>query len=1002
MREESYTAKRVDRLIDRDFPTCPTLSATARCSGMAFVQRSGAPRSSLRALRDNIREIRCGLIDTSGDMQLLLVTFLHPMQVDGDAWPDALPLAASGTFTLRSFAMEQEEHTDPSRLDTHAIFRRIELWWGGRLHRIAIDTLAPLSIATLWDMPRLDIHSPTPPAADRTSTQATPAMMAGRGPLADGIARVSHAAVPIDNKVGDRLSGMTADLHDQHDRMTPAAILRDMRDRLFSSRLFGETGEGNGTPGSPPASANGPGLLSSIMGWLRWHTPLGDPLRKQFNARIDLVERMIAANDIDGALKLALRLGGGKLGEKSRIRYPNRLPGRRSTLDFDLASPNFTMPIMGDAAFLSLNGRYRQLADQLERQGDFHRAAYIRSQLLGDHRGAVLTLEAGELYRDGAKLALDARLDPSMAIRLFFKAGELSTALALAKRADCFEELAEDSRDKGHDYHAYVIRAWTDMLLATGQPLRALQVTDHLTTTKDVDPALLALRRDWIELALHDTAGDGFDTELMVRTLTSASWTADDISPRGLESFPYMPSINGSGPFPAVLEWLQIMLRGDVPDARDTLLDLLNALMRIANTESIEQAAFWRGPALPVIETFARSLIELASNGLSENDLQIVHALLAKANLQVMATDVRKLSKLHSAPIPAKPEWHIPSATTTRPAIKHACLLSNGHMLVWRESRLLELLDGSGTALWRQNISDVVGLVSIGSSPNAIVIQAQRDGTRSLTRFSSRDRMFNFIGNIDLIAHHDITSESQWLVQIGGKIGALDLAKLCMPTPEIEFLWSCALTDRLNVVVFAHYQHATCWLTRDVSHDRYGIVELWSLRPSGELTTSICMPAQPVKDEGVIPPGDWHWDKATIGSTHDPKQWMRIMPWSEMEERRAQSYYAAISAAGIDEVDRFQPLDFGRSYVRTIESANDEEGIVPVQIDTSVVDSVQHPSIMTLRHGQQTQLTCLARGCSGLPNAGRKARPSPGVVLFGDNHGRLFIVSGKYRRVTTI
>jgi hypothetical protein len=57
-------------------------------------------------------------------------------------------------------------------------------------------------------------------------------------------------------------------------------------------------------------------------------------------------------------------------------------------------------------------------------------------------------------------------------------------------------------------------------------------------------------------------------------------------------------------------------------------------------------------------------------------------------------------------------------------------------------------------------------------------------------------------GLVDLVAHHTITSDGAWLVQIGGEFGALDLAAPRASVPRFEFLWSCALTERVRAVAF--------------------------------------------------------------------------------------------------------------------------------------------------------------------------------------------------------
>ena len=92
--------------------------------------------------------------------------------------------------------------------------------------------------------------------------------------------------------------------------------------------------------------------------------------------------------------------------------------------------------------------------------------------MLNSHRKAALTLEAGELFAEAARLAIDAKLEPVLAIRVLFKAGELDAALALAKRDGCFDQLAEDNRLKDGRYHAFVAPARARWLAGGGPSAR--------------------------------------------------------------------------------------------------------------------------------------------------------------------------------------------------------------------------------------------------------------------------------------------------------------------------------------------------------------------------------------------------------------------------------------------------------------------------------------------------------------------------------------------------
>lgn len=944
---------------------------------MAFVLREDAPMPDLRPIREAIRGLWRGTLGHDVHApKLILVALAAPMEVDAAAWPSALPLVATRGATLTSFAQDTGAPATETRPLATAEIRRLELWWGGQLHRIVVEMLEKLPIAELWSMPRIHIHHPAARVGAAKAAMGAVGGAAGEGTAEAGRAPVSRASVPIAEDGADLLRDMAAQLKATEERTRLSSIVRQAFGQLFGTRLFGAGGgNGSGSGGQGNQPPRQPGLLANLAGWLRWHTPLGNGLRNQFGERLGVVEKMIASGDLDGALRLALRLGRENPPKKSQSRYPGQLPGARARLDFDLAGEDFVAPIFGDGAYYALRARYVQLAEQLERNGDFRRAAYIHSQLLGDHHRAVLVLEKGQLFQEAAKLAINSRQEPALAIRMLFLAGEDHAALALAKRTACFDELAEDSRKKNPAYHAYVIKAWTDVLLGTGQPLRALQVTDHLTEAAPIDDPLLTARRDWLHAALAVDEGENIDSELAVRAILTTA---------------------GGAPEAAILDWLGAVIRGDAEDAGMLLLDLLGHLSRLGVPDRAEQAAFWQGPAQALIEDFARSLIATASSTLSPRDLEALRSVLSRAGLPVLEADIGKLTKLHVSPAKPDREWQVPPVTAERPAVKCACLLGNGNMLIWRESRLLQLLDRDGATVWQQNVSDVTGLVAIGSSPNVVVVQAQQDGTSLLTRFASHTRTFHTIGKVALAAHHDITSESQWLVQVGGEIGALDLVKLCASSARIEFLWSCALTDRLRVIAFGHYPDGASWITRDVSQDRAGVIEIWSLKSTGQLTTSVCLPARGDELSKPLPPSDWYWSmqhgvnlmKTTGGDTAGKAMFIAL--WSEDQESQARILAAARARARTADFDTVQSCDFGRPYVGRVTLGDSNE------TQTTITEAGEKSPSLILGGHEAARLSCVARGRPGTTS---RAETEAGTMLVADDYGRLFEVAPGDRRV---
>ena len=69
-----------------------------------------------------------------------------------------------------------------------------------------------------------------------------------------------------------------------------------------------------------------------------------------------------------------------------------------------------------------------------EAQGKIERAAWVYAELIGDAEEAVQVLERGGKLREAAEVAEKKELAPGLIVRLWFQAGEVERALAIARR----------------------------------------------------------------------------------------------------------------------------------------------------------------------------------------------------------------------------------------------------------------------------------------------------------------------------------------------------------------------------------------------------------------------------------------------------------------------------------------------------------------------------------------------------------------------------------------
>jgi hypothetical protein len=300
----------------------------------------------------------------------------------------------------------------------------------------------------------------------------------------------------------------------------------------------------------------------------------------------------------------------------------------------------------------------------------------------------------------------------------------------------------------------------------------------------------------------------------------------------------------------------------------------------------------------------------------------------------------------------------------------------------------MQLLGRHGEVLWQGNVGDVEALIAVGSGANVIVVQNDAQGsagTRRLTRFATHSRSFHPVGALDLVAYHDVTSEGQWMVQVGGQIGALDLVKLCERTPAVALLWSCALTSAVHARAFYHDPGAPSWLTVSSQPGREGVVEKWMLVGGQELTAQIARPTTAGKNAQIIPPSAWWWGQYNL-PPEDLRSNARLpfVIWSEKDEREIARMMAERHQL-YPEADAFQSGDFNRS--RVIGKAPSQEGGAGLTVLTA---AGHRPATMTIRHDGEPALRCLARGTRAASNA--RGTDLSATVLLADAHGRILHV----------
>jgi len=167
----------------------------------------------------------------------------------------------------------------------------------------------------------------------------------------------------------------------------------------------------------------------------------------------------------------------------------------------------------------------------------------------------------------------------------------------------------------------------------------------------------------------------------------------------------------------------------------------------------------------------------------------------------------------------------------------------------------------------------------------------------------------------------------------------------------------------------------------DMSGERGGVLEIWTLHPNGTLSTSICFRPNTPEPSALR---DWFWDRQKNVDRMKTGRGgvtarMTIQSWSEDREEYARVAAAERVGPEIGRFDTVQPGDFGRGYVNAVV---DEDADAVIHVARSADEALA----LTLRNAQG--LFCLARGIE-------TRNGEVPTVLLADEHGRIFAVGSQ-------
>ncbi|PYP82463.1 MAG: hypothetical protein DMG65_26270 [Candidatus Angelobacter sp. Gp1-AA117] len=149
--------------------------------------------------------------------------------------------------------------------------------------------------------------------------------------------------------------------------------------------------------------------------------------------------QMLQSGDVHEGLRHAIPLSAvHELEAKPRLLFGILRPRAALRINPNRPSPAYSIG-MGLDIFNYLRDLYRQTFQRLDAQGRIEEAAFVLVELLAQYAEAVSYLEKHGRLRPAAEIAEAKALDPAIAIRLWWLAGESQRAITLACRTNEFE-----------------------------------------------------------------------------------------------------------------------------------------------------------------------------------------------------------------------------------------------------------------------------------------------------------------------------------------------------------------------------------------------------------------------------------------------------------------------------------------------------------------------------------------------------------------------------------
>lgn len=505
-----------------------------------------------------------------------------------------------------------------------------------------------------------------------------------------------------------------------------------------------------------PARPRGPSWLDRLDSWFAeraFQSGLGALVQQSHNRFLNEMIQRLEGTDLLDALRYAIPLGGEPGAGPGRLAGFLRA-GPRDALSFGGASGPASVIPMGEDVLSQLKRLYERVLNKLIDAGNVTEAAYVYAHLLGDANKAVDLLEAHNLWEKAAEVAENSDLPPERTVALWFRAGNLERAVAIARRHNCFG-LALTILERKDPEQARLFRLmWSSVAAASGDYVLAVRVLLPLNS-----PGLGAL----------------FD-----RAIEAGGQSAPDLLALRLIQYPQE--------FDAVAGPLARL--ADEPGRAG-----MNARLRFASTLTTAPITHSSRAAA---DRIVRSLfIDLSTMGGSEQQRTLTWNLANKASVGLAADlpgrdDLPQPRGLGDGPL-LTAEVGVAECGTRD--VKDAIILPNGNVLVALGEAGIRLLDANGRLL--VGFKQPAHQLAVSETGELAIGLAERGDRKRLTRIDLVKRSARHWYDFDVWFFADQFDHRGWLVSQFNRVYLLDTA-----AQTNKALWTTQTDGAITDLVF--------------------------------------------------------------------------------------------------------------------------------------------------------------------------------------------------------